>query len=66
MKTTQEEAANMIFQQVAKVKANEVLVVVEDTDIFVCLLCICCQGGIPTSTGLDGFDKISDCYQCYR
>ena len=59
MKTTQEEAANMIIQQdVAEVKANlakEVLVVVDDTDICVRLLHICCQGGIPTLTCLNGF-----------
>ena len=38
-----EEAANMIVHQVAEVKAKEVLVVVDDTDIFVRLLHICCQ-----------------------
>ena len=41
MKTTQEEeAANMIVKQVAEVKAREVPVAVDDTDIFVCLLYI--------------------------
>ena len=34
MKTTQEEAANMIVHQVADVKGKEVLVVVDDTDIM--------------------------------
>ena len=38
MKTTQEEADTMIVQQVAEVKAKNVLVDVDDTDIFVLLL----------------------------
>ena len=43
MKTTQEEAPNVIVQQAADVKAKEVLVVVDDMDIFVRLLHFCCQ-----------------------
>jgi len=52
MKTTQEEADTMIVQQVAEVKAKKVLVVADDTDIFVLLLHFCCQGGIPASTSV--------------
>ena len=55
MKTTQEEAANMFVHQVADVKANDVLVVVDNIDIFVRRLHFRCQGGIPTSTCLYGF-----------
>ena len=50
--TMLEEAANMIVHQVAEVKAKEVVAVVGDTDIFVCLLHFCCQYSIPTSTFL--------------
>ena len=50
METTQEEAYTMIAQQVAEVKAKKVLVVADDTDIFVLLLHFCCQGDIPAST----------------
>ena len=35
MTTTQEESANMIVQPVTEVKAKEVLVVVDNTDICV-------------------------------
>ena len=52
MKTTQEEADTMIVQQVAEVKAKKVLVVADDTDIFVLLLHLCCQGDIPASTSV--------------
>ena len=52
MKTTQEEADTMIVQQVAEVKANQVLVVADDTDIFVLLLHFCCLGDIPASTSV--------------
>ena len=38
MNTTQEEADTMIVQQVAEVKAKQVLVVADGTDIFVLLL----------------------------
>ena len=50
MKTTQEEADTMIVQQVAEVKAKKVLVVADNTDIFVLLLHLCCQGDISAST----------------
>ena len=52
MKTTQEEADTMIVQQVAEVKAKIVLVVADDTDIFVLLLHLCCQGDIPALTSV--------------
>ena len=55
MKTTQEEAANMIVHQMADVKANEMLEVVDNIDIFVRRLHFCCNRGIPTSTCIDGF-----------
>ena len=42
----------MIVQQVAEVKAKQVLVVADDTDIFVLLLHLCCQGDIPASTSV--------------
>ena len=42
----------MIVQQMAEVKAKKVLVVADDTDIFVLLLHLCCQGDIPASTYL--------------
>ena len=51
-KTTQEEADTMIVQQVADVKAKKVLVVADDTGIFVLLLHFCCQGDIPASTSV--------------
>ena len=35
MKTTQEELDTMIVQQVAEVKAKQVFVVADDTDIYV-------------------------------
>ena len=38
MRTTQEEADTIIVQQVADVQADRVLVVADDTDIFVLLL----------------------------
>ena len=38
IETTQEEADTMIVQQVAEVKAKQVLVVADDTDIFILLL----------------------------
>ena len=52
MKTTQEEADTMIVQQVTEVKAKQVLVVAYDTDIFVLLLHLCCQGDIPATTSV--------------
>ena len=57
MNTRQEETDTMIIHQVAEVKTTRKCrrVVVDDTDIFVRLLHLCCQGGIPTSTCLDGF-----------
>ena len=42
----------MIVQQVAEVKAKKVLVVADDTDIFVLLCHLCCQGDIPASTSV--------------
>lgn len=50
MKTTQEEADTIIVQQVVEAKAKKVLVVADDTDIFVLLLHFFCQGDIPAST----------------
>ena len=50
MTTKQEEADTMVVQQVEEVKAKKVLVVADDTDIFVILLHFCCQGDIPAST----------------
>ena len=50
MKTTQEEADILIVQQVAEVKAKKVLVVADDTGIFVLLVHLYCQGGIPSWT----------------
>ena len=41
IKTTHEEADIMIVQQVAEVKVKKVLVVADDTDIFVLLLLFC-------------------------
>ena len=52
MKTTQEEADTMIVQQVAEVKAKQVLVVADGTDIFVLLLHLCCQGDTPATTSV--------------
>ena len=52
LKTTQEEADTIIVQQVAKVNANKVLVVADDTDIFVLLLHFCYQGDISASTSI--------------
>ncbi len=52
MKTTQEEADTMIVQQVAEVKAKQVLVVADGTDIFVLLLHLCCQGDIRATTSV--------------
>ena len=43
MKTKQEETDAMVVQQVEEMKANKVLVVADDTDIFVLLLHFCCQ-----------------------
>ena len=40
----------MIVQHVAEVKAKQVLVVADDTDIVVLLLHFCFQGDIPAST----------------
>ena len=52
MKTTREEADTMIVQQVVKIKPEKVLVVADDTDVFVLLLHFCCQGDIPASTSV--------------
>ena len=52
MDTTQEETATMIVQQVEEVKAKEVLVVADETDIFVHLRHLCCQCDIPASTSV--------------
>ena len=52
MKTTHEETDTMIVQQVAEVKPKKVLVVADDTDIFVILLHFCCQGDNPASTSV--------------
>ena len=60
MKTTQEEADAMIVQQVAEVKAKKVLVVADDTDIFVLRLHLCCQGDIPTTTSVLMVSPIRD------
>ena len=49
MTTKQEEADTMVVQQVEEVKAKKVLVVANDTDIFVILLHFCCQCDIPAS-----------------
>ena len=43
----------MIVHQVTEVKASEVRVVVDDTDIYVRLLHLCCQRIIPNLTCLD-------------
>ena len=51
-KTTHEETDTMIVQQVAEVKPKKVLVVADDTDIFVSLLHFCCQGDMPASTSV--------------
>ena len=48
----QEEADTMIVQQVEETKVKKVLVVADDTDIFVLLLHLCCQGDIPASTSV--------------
>ena len=50
--TTEEEADTMIVQQVAEVKAKNLLVVADDTDIVVLLFHFCCQGDIPASTSV--------------
>ena len=42
----------MIVQQVEETKVKKVLVVADDTDIFVLLLHLCCQGDIPASTSV--------------
>ena len=55
MQTTQEEAANLIPQQVSQLKANEVPVVVDNTEICVSRLHLCCQCGIPIYICLVGF-----------
>ena len=60
MKTTQEEADTTIVQQVAEVKAKKVLVVADDTDIFVLQLHLCCQGDIPASTSVLMVSPIRD------
>ena len=52
MKTTHVEADTMIVQQVAEVNAKKVLAVADDTDIFVLLLHLCCQGDLPASTSV--------------
>ena len=52
MKHNQEEADAMVVQQVKEVKAQKVLVVADDTDIFVHLRHFCCQGYIPASTSV--------------
>ena len=52
METTQEEADTMIVQQVAELKAKQLLVVADDTDICILLLHLCCQGDIPASTSI--------------
>ena len=36
----------------AEVKAKKVRVVADDTDVFVLLLHLCCQGDIPASTSV--------------
>ena len=50
----------MIVQQVAEVKAKKVLVVADDTAIFVILLHLCCQGDIPVSTSVLMVSPIRD------
>ena len=42
----------MIVQQLVKVKPEKMLVVADDTDVFVLLLHFCCQGDIPASTSI--------------
>ena len=42
----------MIVQQVAEVKAKQVLVVADGTDICVLLLHLCYQGDIPATTSV--------------
>ena len=54
MKTTQEEADILIVQQVAEVKAKKVLVVADDTGIFVLLVHLRWHSILDTC--LDGFD----------
>ena len=46
MATTQEEGDTLIVQQVSYVEDGTVLVVADDTDIFVLLLYFCHQGSI--------------------
>ena len=46
MATTQEEGDTLIVQQVSHVEDGTVLVVADDTDIFVLLLYFCHQGSI--------------------
>ncbi|KAJ8375438.1 hypothetical protein SKAU_G00060180 [Synaphobranchus kaupii] len=58
MKTTEEEADTMIVQQVAEVKTKKVLVVADDTDIFVLLLHFCCQD-LLAAHGLTGCDTVA-------
>lgn len=44
--TTQEEADTIIIQQVARVETGSVLVIADDTDIFVMLMHFCYRGNI--------------------
>ena len=46
LRTTQEEADTMIVQQVSRVQTGKVLVVADDTDVFVLLLHFCHLGNI--------------------
>jgi len=52
MWTTQEKADTIIIQQVSQVTAGTVLVVVDDTDVFLLLLYYCNRGDITCKVGL--------------
>ncbi len=49
MTTNQEETDTIIVHQVAYMQAERVLMMADDTDIFVLLLPFCCQGDISSS-----------------
>jgi len=58
MWTTQEKADTIIIQQVSQVTAGTVLVVADDTDVFLLLLCYCNRGDItckvPMTSPIEG------------
>ena len=57
MRTAQEEADTIIVQQVAGVKSHTVLVVADDTDIFVLLLHFCYHGDITSQVMMVSHDR---------